>query len=285
MKIARRAGSEPRRCSSATAYAGVEKSAVQRQLRRRRLGRADGAPAPPLRAPGRLPRHRPGQRPHRQRRHGAPVGERPMNARSRWPLAVGGLVIVRRDARFAAARKRGLRARDIFGPIGLASAGTLGAGQLQQAEYAHDSVICSDGSYVVFDGSVGGVSRGLAGEPRHQADAAGGGRGRAAALGERGRPLRELHDQPDRSRARRRHSRARRRTARQRSSPGRRARRTSYVRDMDLAPGEAGAFTVASARRRVRANRSPTREAGSELGSVAQRRLRDQRRWPARSRS
>ena len=53
----------------------------------------------------------------------------------------------------------GAASADIFGPIGLASAGTLGSGQAQQAEYAHDSVISSNGDYVVFDGSVGGVRR------------------------------------------------------------------------------------------------------------------------------
>jgi hypothetical protein len=46
---------------------------------------------------------------------------------------------------------------DVFGPIELLSAGRIGAGELQQAEYAHDAEISSNGRYVVFDGSVGGA--------------------------------------------------------------------------------------------------------------------------------
>jgi hypothetical protein len=42
---------------------------------------------------------------------------------------------------------------DVFGPIALVS-----AGRLQQAEYAHDPAISGNGKYVVFDGSVGGVT-------------------------------------------------------------------------------------------------------------------------------
>ncbi len=47
---------------------------------------------------------------------------------------------------------------DIFGPISLVSEGALGEGELQQAEYAHDTAISGDGRYVVFDGSIGGVT-------------------------------------------------------------------------------------------------------------------------------
>ncbi len=47
---------------------------------------------------------------------------------------------------------------DIFGPISLVSEGALGAGEPQQAEYAHDTAISEDGRYVVFDGSIGGVT-------------------------------------------------------------------------------------------------------------------------------
>jgi hypothetical protein len=45
---------------------------------------------------------------------------------------------------------------DVFGPIGLLSSGTIGAGELQQAEYAHAAEISSNGQYLVFEGSVGG---------------------------------------------------------------------------------------------------------------------------------
>ncbi len=48
---------------------------------------------------------------------------------------------------------------DVFGPIALASEGTLmGAGAPQQADYAHDAAISANGLYVAFDGSVGGVT-------------------------------------------------------------------------------------------------------------------------------
>lgn len=47
---------------------------------------------------------------------------------------------------------------DMFGPISLASEGTLdSAGLVQQADYAHDPAISADGAYVAFDGSYGGV--------------------------------------------------------------------------------------------------------------------------------
>jgi len=47
---------------------------------------------------------------------------------------------------------------DVFGPISLVSAGTVGGGALQQAEYAHDAAISGNGQFVAFDGSVGGVT-------------------------------------------------------------------------------------------------------------------------------
>ncbi|MGH2853596.1 MAG: TolB family protein [Solirubrobacteraceae bacterium] len=47
---------------------------------------------------------------------------------------------------------------DVFGPISLVSAGTLGGGEPQQAEYAHDAVVSGDGVYVAFDGAVAGVT-------------------------------------------------------------------------------------------------------------------------------
>lgn len=45
---------------------------------------------------------------------------------------------------------------DVFGPIGLASEGSLGGGAPEQAEYAHDAAISGNGRYVAFDGSFGG---------------------------------------------------------------------------------------------------------------------------------
>jgi hypothetical protein len=47
---------------------------------------------------------------------------------------------------------------DLFGPISLVSAGSLGGGAQQQAEYAHDAVISGNGVYVAFDGSIAGVT-------------------------------------------------------------------------------------------------------------------------------
>ncbi len=47
---------------------------------------------------------------------------------------------------------------DLFGPISLASEGSVAGGAAQQAEYAHDSAISGNGRYVAFDGSVGGVT-------------------------------------------------------------------------------------------------------------------------------
>ncbi|HTW40892.1 MAG TPA: hypothetical protein VMD79_01085 [Solirubrobacteraceae bacterium] len=48
---------------------------------------------------------------------------------------------------------------DVFSPISLVSYGTVGGGGfVQQAEYAHDAAISANGVYVVFDGSIGGVT-------------------------------------------------------------------------------------------------------------------------------
>ena len=156
---------------------------------------------------------------------------------------------------------------DIFSPIELVTAGTLGAGQLQQAEYAHDSVICSDGSYVVFDGSVGGVSGvwrvNLA--TRQMQQVAGGdallpsvsadGRYVSFTTNQSAAQLaadtRGLEGEPPASEAE--------------GPPG---PDNVYVRDMDLAPGEAGAFTVASAPDGSSEPLSYS-EGGTELGSVA----------------
>ncbi len=46
---------------------------------------------------------------------------------------------------------------DVFSPIELESAGTIGGGELQQAEYAHAEELSADGQYVVFEGSAGGA--------------------------------------------------------------------------------------------------------------------------------
>jgi Tol biopolymer transport system component len=46
---------------------------------------------------------------------------------------------------------------DVFGPISLASEGSIGGGPPQQVEYAHDAAVSGNGGYVVFDGAVAGV--------------------------------------------------------------------------------------------------------------------------------
>jgi hypothetical protein len=156
---------------------------------------------------------------------------------------------------------------DIFSPIEMVTAGTLGAGPLQQAEYAHDSVICSDGTYVVFDGSVGGITGvwrlNLA--TRRMQQVAGGDAllpsvsadGRYVSFttnqseAQLAADTRGLEGEPAASEAE--------------GTPG---PDNVYVRDMEAQPGEAGAFTVASAPAGSSEPLSYT-EAGTQLGSVA----------------
>ena len=156
---------------------------------------------------------------------------------------------------------------DIFSATEMVTAGTLGGGQLQQAEYAHDTVICSDGSYVVFDGSVGGV-RGVwrVNLATRQMQQVAGGDALLPSVSADGRYVsfttnqseaqlvadtRGLDDEAPASEAG--------------GPPG---AENVFVRDMDLPPGEAGAFTVVSA---ADGSSEPLSysEAGSELGSVA----------------
>ena len=126
---------------------------------------------------------------------------------------------------------------DVFGGISLASASSFG-----QAEYAHDPVLSEDGRYVLFDGSVGGVPgvwrhRTEAGAPLEQV--AGGdsvlpsvsadGRYVSFTTNE-GASLPAITDGQS-----------------QTSEPILEAP-SVYVRDMDIAPNEAGAFTLVSAK-------------------------------------
>jgi hypothetical protein len=126
---------------------------------------------------------------------------------------------------------------DVFGATALLSASPFG-----QSEYAHDPALSEDGRYVVFDGSVGGVSgvwrrstapgstfEQVAGGDATLPSVSGDGRYVSFTSNEgaslpaitngqivNGEPVRE--------------------------APG------VYVRDMDQAPGEPGAFTLASAK-------------------------------------
>jgi hypothetical protein len=52
----------------------------------------------------------------------------------------------------------GSASADVFGPISLASLGTVEGSEVEQAQYAHDPAISADGRYLAFDGSIGGVT-------------------------------------------------------------------------------------------------------------------------------
>ena len=132
---------------------------------------------------------------------------------------------------------------DVFGPISL-----LSASPLQQAEYAHDPAISGDGRYVVFDGSIGGVTgvwrrELIVGEDDQvvggKLEQVAGGDAEIPSISENGQYvsfttnegayLPQVTDglaQPE-------------------SNP--REAPNVYVRDMSVAPGEAGAFKLASA--------------------------------------
>jgi hypothetical protein len=47
---------------------------------------------------------------------------------------------------------------DVFGPISLASEGSLGGGPPEQVDYAHDAALSGNGRFVAFDGSVAGIT-------------------------------------------------------------------------------------------------------------------------------
>ncbi len=91
----------------------------------------------------------------RRLRLGWRLGWRVPAARS--PLPAAGLACALAAALLTASAPPPANA-DVFGPISLASEGSLGGGAPQQAEYAHDAAISGDGRYVAFDGSFGGVT-------------------------------------------------------------------------------------------------------------------------------
>ena len=124
---------------------------------------------------------------------------------------------------------------DVFGPISLVSASPF-----QQVEYAHDPAISGDGRYVVFDGSIGGVTGVWRRENRPGGNLVevAGGDAELPSISEDGRfvsfttnegahlgeitnglpdPVHFTHEAPN-----------------------------VYVRDMEIAPDEGGAFTLAS---------------------------------------
>jgi WD40-like Beta Propeller Repeat len=127
---------------------------------------------------------------------------------------------------------------DVFGPISLASQGMLGGGEPEQAEYDHDPAISGNGQYLAFDGSIGGVTgvwrRDLATD---QIEQVAGGDAELPSISENGQyisfttnegaSLGEITDGLS-------------------HEPQQEAVNV-YVRDMSVAPTEAGSFTVASA--------------------------------------
>ncbi|HEV3322996.1 MAG TPA: hypothetical protein VG147_12520 [Solirubrobacteraceae bacterium] len=128
---------------------------------------------------------------------------------------------------------------DLFGPISLVSEGALGGGAPQQMEYAHDAAISGDGVYVAFDGSIAGVTgvwrrdlltgalEQVAGGDAEMPSLSANGQYLSFTTNE-GKSLAAITDeQPD-------------------EAPKQEAVNV-YVRNMALAPGEAGAFTIVSA--------------------------------------
>ncbi|HMD56043.1 MAG TPA: hypothetical protein VKG82_01085 [Solirubrobacteraceae bacterium] len=128
---------------------------------------------------------------------------------------------------------------DVFGPISLVSEGSVQGGPAEQADYTHDATISGDGRYVAFDGRVGGVAgvwrRDLATGAIEQVA---GGDAELPSISEdgqlvsfttnEGRSLASVTDN------------------RPVTDPTGEAVNV-YVRNMAIAPGEAGAFSVVSA--------------------------------------
>ena len=138
---------------------------------------------------------------------------------------------------------------------------------MQQVEYAHDSTISSDGSYVVFDGSVGGEAGiwrvNLA---TRQIQQVAGGDALLPSVSADGRYVAFTTNQTEAQLAS--GTRGLQNEPPVGESSGPPGPENVYVRDMNVAPGEVGAFTVASA---ANGSGAPLTyaEAGSELGSVA----------------
>ena len=135
--------------------------------------------------------------------------------------------------------RRACAQADLFSPISLVSEGALGGGVPQQMEYAHDAAISGNGVYVAFDGSIAGVTgvwrrdlltgalEQVAGGDAEMPSISANGQYLSFTTNE-GTSLSAITDgQPD-------------------EAPKQEAVNV-YVRNMALAPGEAGAFTVVSA--------------------------------------
>jgi WD40-like Beta Propeller Repeat len=146
---------------------------------------------------------------------------------------------------------------DVFGPISLVSASPF-----QQVEYAHDPAISGDGRYVVFDGSIGGVTGVWRRENRPEGNLVqvAGGDAELPSISENGQfvsfttnegaHLEEVTDGlPDPEHF-------------THEAPN------VYVRNMQVAPGEGGAFTLASPLSYEYSGGSPEEER-EHLGSEA----------------
>jgi hypothetical protein len=149
----------------------------------------------------------------------------------RWLFAVG-LICVLSALAPACAQA------DLFGPISLVSEGSLGGGEPQQMEYAHDAAISGNGVYVAFDGSIAGVTgvwrrdlltgalEQVAGGDAEMPSISANGQYLSFTTNE-GKSLPAITDEePD-------------------QAPKQEAVNV-YVRNLALAPGEAGAFTIVS---------------------------------------
>jgi hypothetical protein len=186
-----------------------------------------------------------------------PVGSRANRARPALVALLLGLGAALHGATLARA--------DVFGPISLVSAGTIGAGQPQQAEYAHDPAISGNGRFVVFDGSVGGVGgvwrRDLA---TGAVQAVAGGDAQLPSVSEDGRFVSFTTNEGARL-AQITQGLGGEPAA---AAPGVQEPDNVYVRDMSGGPQDAGAFVVASA---PDGSNEPLTyaEAGTRLGAVA----------------
>ncbi len=146
----------------------------------------------------------------------------------RWAIAIGAALGLALAGSASASA-------DVFGTISL-----LSATPFTQAEDAHDPAISGDGRYVVFDGAIGGVSGVWRREnrPGGAVQQVAGGDAQLPSVGQDGRYVSFTTDQGARL-AELTNGIAQPKDPRE--APG------VYVRDMDVEPGEAAAFTLASA--------------------------------------
>jgi hypothetical protein len=149
---------------------------------------------------------------------------------------------------------------DVFGPISLASEGSIAGGPAVQADYAHDAALSGNGRFVVFDGAVAGVTgvwrRDLASGAIEQVA---GGDAELPSISESGQYVSFTTNEGANLAA----------ITNLRVDEHPRPEAVNvYVRNMAVSPAEAGAFTVASA---PSGSSEPLRyaSAGTTLGAAA----------------